>query len=100
LKAREPSAFEVLSMGNVLVTYRILPEGTDVSTEALRKEVEAVGKAAKRVEVVEQPFAFGLKALVAKFVVEDAPGLTDAIEDRLGKLRGVSSVECVELGLI
>lgn len=87
-------------MGNVLVTYRILPEGTEVDTRALRGAVEAVGKTAKRVEVVEEPFAFGLKALVAKFIVEDGAGLTDAIEERLQKLSGVSSVECLEVGLI
>ena len=82
------------------MTYRILPEGTEVDTKALRGAVEAVGKGAKRVEVVEQPFAFGLKAIIAKFIVEDAAGLTDAIEERLQKLSGVSSVECLEVGLI
>lgn len=66
----------------------------------LKAEVEALGKVAKRVEVVEEPFAFGLKVLVAKFIVEDGSGLTDKIEDGLNKLKGVSSVECLELGLI
>lgn len=87
-------------MGNVLVTYRIMPEGTEVSTKALREQVEAVGKVAQRVEVAEEPFAFGLKVLVAKFIVEDGAGLTDKIEERLNKLPGVSSVECLELGLL
>jgi elongation factor 1-beta len=87
-------------VGNVLVTYRIMPEGTEVSTVRLKAEVEALGKAAKRVEVVEEPFAFGLKVLIAKFIVEDGSGITDAIEDGLNKLAGVSSVECLELGLI
>jgi len=87
-------------MGNVLATYRILPEGTEVDTKALRSAIESVGKAAKRVEVAEQPFAFGLNALIAKFIVEDAAGVTDAIEERLQKLSGVSSVECLEVGLI
>jgi len=87
-------------VGNVLVTYRIMPEGTEVSTAELKAKVEALGKAAKRVEVAEEPFAFGLKVLIAKFVVEDGSGLTDQIEEGLSKLGGVSSVECVELGLI
>ncbi len=87
-------------MGNVLVTYRIMPEGTEVSTAELKAKVEALGKAAKRVEVVEEPFAFGLKVLIAKFIVEDGSGLADKIEDGLAKLGGVSSVECLELGLI
>lgn len=87
-------------MGNVLVTYRIMPEGTEVSTSALKAEVEAIGKVAKRVEVAEEPFAFGLKVLVAKFIVEDGSGLTEKIEERLNKLAGVSSVECLEFGLL
>jgi translation elongation factor aEF-1 beta len=87
-------------MGNVLVTYRIMPEGTEVSTSGLKAQIEAIGKAAKRVEVAEEPFAFGLKVLVAKFIVEDGSGLADKLEESLNKLPGVSSVECTELGLI
>lgn len=87
-------------MGNVLVTYRIMPEGTEVSTAVLKAQIEGIGKAAKRVEVAEEPFAFGLKVLVAKFIVEDSSGLTDKLEESLNKLPGVSSVECTELGLI
>jgi elongation factor 1-beta len=87
-------------MGNVLVTYRIMPEGTEVSTSDLKTKVEAIGKVAQRTEVAVEPFAFGLKVLVAKFIVADGPGLTDKIEESLNKLPGVSSVECVELGLL
>lgn len=87
-------------MGNVLVTYRIMPEGTEVSTADLKAKVEAIGKVAQRTEVVEQPFAFGLKVLIAKFIVADGSGLTDKIEESLNKLPGVSSVECTELGLL
>jgi translation elongation factor aEF-1 beta len=87
-------------VGNVLVTYRIMPDGPDVDTAAMRASVEKIGKVAKRVEVTEAPFAFGLRALTAKFVVEDGAGLTDAIEEQLNRLHGVSSVECLELGLI
>lgn len=87
-------------MGNVLVTYRVMPEGTEVDLAKLTKEVEAIGRLAKRFEVKAEPFAFGLKVLVAKFVVEDGSGLNDAIEERLRQLAGVSSVETLEVGLI
>jgi translation elongation factor aEF-1 beta len=87
-------------VGNVLVTYRIMPDSPEVDTAAMRASVEKIGKVAKRVEVSEAPFAFGLKAITAKFIVEDGSGLTDRIEDQLNKLEGVSSVECLEVGLI
>lgn len=87
-------------MGDVIVTYRIMPEGTEVSMEKLQDAVKKVGKGAKRLEVVEQPFAFGLKVLIVKLIVADGSGLTDTIEEQLGKLPGVSSVECLELGLV
>jgi translation elongation factor aEF-1 beta len=87
-------------MGNVLVTYRIMPEGTEVELADLTRRVQEVGKVAQRSEVVEQPFAFGLKVLIAKFIVADGSGLSDQIEAQLGALEGVSSVECLELGLI
>jgi translation elongation factor aEF-1 beta len=87
-------------MGNVLVTYRIMPEGTEVPLDVLGERVRQVGKVAQRSEVVEQPFAFGLKVLIAKFIVADGSGLADKIEAELGALEGVSSVECLELGLL
>ncbi len=87
-------------MGNVLVTYRIMPGGTEVPLDKLTDQVKEVGKVALRSEVVEQPFAFGLKVLIAKFIVADGSGLSDQIEAQLGALEGVSSVECLELGLV
>lgn len=87
-------------MGNVLVTYRIMPEGPEVSTSDLKHKIEAIGKVAQRFEVAEEPFAFGLKVITAKFIVADGSGLTDKIEDSLNKLPGVSSVECLEVGLL
>lgn len=87
-------------MGNVLVTYRIMPEGPEIPLEQLTARVKDVGKVAQRSEIVEQPFAFGLKVLIAKFIVADGSGLSDEIEAKLGSLEGVSSVECLELGLI
>ncbi len=87
-------------MGNVLVTYRIMPEGPEVPLDQLTARVKDVGKVAQRSEVVEQPFAFGLKVLIAKFIVADGSGLSDQIESQLGALQGVSSVECLELGLL
>jgi elongation factor 1-beta len=87
-------------MGNVLVTYRIMPEGTEVPLDKLSDQVKEVGRVALRSEVVEHPFAFGLKVLIAKFIVADGSGLSDQIEAQLGALEGVSSVECLELGLV
>ena len=87
-------------MGDVIVTYRIMPEGIEVPMDQLQDAVKKVGQGAKRMEVVEQPFAFGLKVLIVKLIVADGSGLTDKIEEQLGKLPGVSSVECLELGLV
>ena len=87
-------------MGNVLAVYRIMPEGTEVSTSDLKAKIQAIGKVAQRVEVAEEPFAFGLKVIVAKFIVADGSGLTDKLEESMNKLPGVSSVECIELGLL
>ena len=87
-------------MGNVLVTYRIMPEGTEVPLDRLTARVRDIGKVAQRFEVTEQPFAFGLKVLIAKFIVADGSGLSDQIEAQLGALEGVSTVECLEVGLL
>jgi len=86
-------------MGKVAVTYRILPEGTEIDLDEMEKSVRSM-LGSKLVKLESKPIAFGLKALMATVVVEDGSGEGDKIEASLGALSGVSSVETAEVGLI
>lgn len=86
-------------MGSVAITFRVMPEGTEEDLAALKEEVRrALGKAFRRLE--EKPVAFGLVAIHAMAVVDDAAGGSEELEQSLAQLKGVSSVETLDVSLV
>ncbi len=88
-------------MGDVLVTYKIMPEGVDVDFEKMKEDVKSrIGSLGKVAEFDLQPIAFGLKALVVKVIVKDEGGIADKIEDELSHIENVQGVVIEEVTLI
>jgi len=88
-------------MGDVLITYKIMPEGVDVDFERMKEEVKnRVGKLGKVADFDLQPIAFGLKALVVKVIVKDEGGIADKIEEELSNIENVQGVVVEEVSLI
>lgn len=86
-------------MGKVAVTFRILPEGAEVDVSALEGSVRtALGGALRDVAV--RPIAFGLKALEATVVVDDASGGAEQVEGQLRGIGGVGEVETLGVSLL
>lgn len=86
-------------MGSVAVTLKIMPDGLEVDLEALKGRVrEALHSAFRTLR--EEPIAFGLNAILAIAVVDDATGGSERLEDALAAIPGVSSVETVDVTLI
>ena len=76
-------------MAQVAVTVKIYPaEGVDI--EALKSKVEERAR-----EVHIEDIGFGIKLLKALFVIPDAEGGTDKLEEELKAIDGVSNVEVV-----
>jgi len=87
-----------LKMGDVLCTFRVMPEGVDVDLEKIKKTIQ---EKVKPEEITEEPLAFGLKALIVKKVIPDkVAGGTDAIEKDLREVPGVQNVEDAGVTLI
>lgn len=86
-------------MGKVAVTYRIMPEGSDVDVDGLESTVRRELGASLR-DVAVRPIAFGLKALEATVVVDDAAGQAERIEERLRGIGGVGEVETLGVSLL
>jgi len=88
-------------LGDVAVTLKVMPEGTEVDLEKLRTEISSVVKKLginlKGIE--EKPIAFGLKCLEVLMIMPDQGG-TDKIEDAISKISGVASVEPGEITLL
>ncbi|MCW4053081.1 MAG: elongation factor 1-beta [Candidatus Bathyarchaeota archaeon] len=83
-------------MANIVVSFRIMPEGIDVDFEQLKKQIETVlpPKAAIYADFQIEPIAFGLNALIAhiKFP-EDETGILDEAEQSIDKVPGVSRIQ-------
>lgn len=86
-------------MGKVAATLRIMPTGVEVDLGSLKARVQdALGASLRRIE--ERPIAFGLKALQATVLVDDAEGGTSRLETSLRGLAGVASVETTDVTLV
>lgn len=82
-------------MADAVITMKIMPESVEVDLEELKskaveivKEFEPIGE----VITTEEPVAFGLKAVMVKFVIDENKG-TDAVEEKLAGLENVMSAE-------
>lgn len=86
-------------MGEVALTFRIMPEAPEVDLESLAEAIKGNLPAGARWNSHEtKPFAFGLKAIVAQIIVEDAEGGPDVIEAALNDMDKVQGVELVDMG--
>ena len=88
-------------MGQVLVTFEIMPEGLEVDLGKMRADVEAKVKGTGKIEQVEiKPIAFGLQALMMNIVVEDEEGMMDKLEGLIGSVPGVQNARVFALNKI
>jgi len=89
-------------MGKIATMYDLMPESTDVVLEDVIAALKGV--VPKGVEIIEtkiEPVAFGLKKVVAFFVVDDSvDGIGGALEDGLHSIPGVENVECTSSALL
>lgn len=86
-------------MGEVLIKYRVMPEGPEVDLEKLKSALrDSMPAFADLQSCNAVPFAFGMKALETTIVVEDEEGNSDKLEDVVRGVDGVQGVELVEMG--
>lgn len=85
-------------MGQVAITFKLMPENPQTDLEHIKKSIETrFPESVKSVEV--KPIAFGLKMVEILFVLPDKGG-TDEIESFLQKIKGVASVEAGDITLL
>lgn len=86
-------------MGNVIVTFKIMPSGVDVDLDNIVEKIRAM-EGVRLNAIEKKPVAFGLFSVVASFIVADAAGVVDELEKKIKKIEGVQSIEVVDLSLI
>lgn len=87
-------------MAQVVVTLKIMPENPEVDldkvqAEALEKIKAFAGPGDTKTEQI--PMAFGLKSLQIIFIMDEAQGSTEPLEEDLSKIKGVNSVEVTDV---
>lgn len=86
-------------MANVIVTFKIMPEGVEVNLKGLegriRSEITDFGGDVGKVEL--EPVAFGLQALKVFFVLDESKGNTELLEENIKAIDGVLNVEVIDV---
>lgn len=86
-------------MGDVVATMKIMPDSPDVDLDTLANELEAVLPDGASIRATDQEdVAFGLVALLASVIVDDAEGATEAVEEAFAALDSVESVTVENVG--
>lgn len=87
-------------MAKVIVTLKIMPTSPDVDLSKLEQEAkrfitEFAGEGETKSE--QEPIAFGLKAIKIIFVMDEAQGSTEPLEEKVRALENVNSAEVVDV---
>lgn len=86
-------------MGQVALTYKIMPESPEIDLNALKEEIKKIANEKVKVHAIEEkPFAFGLKIIFATFVMNDKN--PENVEEKLTKIKGIQSIETASVGLL
>ncbi|HHV23377.1 MAG: elongation factor 1-beta [Methanosarcina sp.] len=85
-------------MGDVAAKIKVMPEGVETDLVELKEKLKAVIPAGADLheDIVEEPIAFGLKALIVTLIVNDEEGGTEAVEEAFAKIPGVENVQVQE----
>ena len=84
-----------LNMAQVAVIMKVVPGSPEADFKKISgKCVKICKEYAKtdQVNVKEEPLAFGLKSLFFNFLMEEAIGDTEPLEETLSKVEGVQTV--------
>ena len=79
-------------MGSVVMKIKVMPESPETNLENIKKEI---GEKLKIHEIVEEPVAFGLKAIIVTLIWPEDKN-PDLAEDTIKEIEGVNSVEVID----
>jgi len=86
-------------MGEVVATIKVMPVSLETDFKALKSDIaDAIPTGVRLSGFTEEPVAFGLKALIVIVVLGDIEGGTDPVESAIAEIKGVESVQVVEVG--
>jgi len=86
-------------MGDVAAKMKIMPESVETDLVELKEKLKGVIPAGAELygDIIEEPIAFGLKALIVTLIVNDKEGGTEVVEEAFAKVPGVENIQVLEL---
>lgn len=85
-------------MGIALITIKLMPSSPEANLEEIKqkaKEIVEQGKG-KNTRFEEEPIAFGLKAVLVFFEIDEEQEL-ESIEQSLGKIENINSAQVTDM---
>lgn len=85
-------------MGTVLIKLKIMPTSPEADLKEIEKHAKSIIKKnkGKNLSFEIQPIAFGLKAIIASFALDESDEL-EPTEIAIKKIENVNSVEVVDM---
>lgn len=91
---------DLTKMARVIVTLKIMQTSPEVDLSQIEKNsLPLIQNFAKDLQYKseQQPIAFGLKALILTFVMDESIGSTEKLENEIAAIEGVNSVEVTDV---
>ena len=85
-------------MGIALIKIKIMPTSPEVNLEEIQEKAKEIvtSKQGNKVEFEIQPIAFGLKAVIIGFELNESYEL-EPIEEELKKIENVNSTQVIDM---
>ena len=81
-------------MGRVVATIKIFPEDIIIGIDRIKQAIEReLPKDVTIHQLVDEPIAFGLVALIAHLVIPEEEGQLETVENILQSIEGVGQTE-------
>jgi elongation factor 1-beta len=83
-------------MARLITRIRILPAETDSNLEAIIVSLnQKMPNGMEMKAYKKEPIAFGLNAIVGDFLIDDAEGQMDKLEESIKEIQGVGEIEVI-----
>lgn len=100
INARSVTSPDRHSMGQAVVTFKVMPESPEVDLDSLEdyaKEQIQEQYEPSELKVKREPVAFGLKSLVIQFTMDEEQGNTDDLEATMNDHEDVRNAETTDV---